>query len=93
MRMHNMHSSAALTARHLSKQEIFEDCPATYDFALPQNWLNDFSEWCECHFRGVTYDLIRSTCVWVYPERYACGEPMTCCLEVLKAYEGWVKNG
>ncbi len=75
-----------LEALHLSKEECFANLEGSFDYAVPQQWLDKFANWCRDNAmtpRGTTYDLIRSTTVWVYPE----SEPMTCCAEVYYAYQ------
>jgi len=85
-----------LEALDLTKSECFENYGDDkedgweFDYALPQDWLNDFAGWCkntktDNWHRNVTYDLIASTTVWVYPPLF--GEPCTCCHEVYLAYQ------
>ena len=73
----------------INKGECFDnyDCD-NFDYALPQDWLNDFANWCRdnrmlCGDTSLTYDLIRSTIIWIYPEN----EPCTCCHEVYLAFQ------
>ena len=91
MRTHNLMTLAQLSEKPRSKQEVFEGLEGSFDYAMPQGWLNEFSDWCKTHqfywIQDVTYDLIRSTTVWHYkPERDSMGRPCTCSLEVAKAY-------
>jgi len=82
---------AQLKALVISKQECFANLGKTFDYALPQDWLNDFSDWCKCHpMRSfvVTYDAISSTTVWIYPESM----PATCCSEVYYTYCRYVED-
>ena len=87
MRTHNLMTLAQLSEKPRSKQEVFEGLEGSFDYAMPQGWLNGFSDWCKTHCPEVTYDLIRSTTVWHYkPERDSMGRPCTCSLEVARAY-------
>lgn len=70
-----------------TKMELFEDLKECYDFALPQQWLDNFSKWCEVNFVDVTYSLIRGTTVVGYKDSF--GEFITRCTEVFDAYEAW----
>ena len=56
-----------------------------FDTALPQSWLDSFAAWCSEACPEVSYHLIRSTVVWLYP----FGEPCTRCEEVYQAYLQW----
>lgn len=72
--------------------ELRKDKTHEFDYALPQDWLNEFATFCEKHAPLVTYDLIRSTTVWVYPE----SAPMSLCIEVdaaLDVYAVAITNG
>ena len=64
-----------------SKSDMFGpqlDC--AFDYALPQEWLNEFS-------KHIDYDLIRTTVVWAYPKEHSTfGVPVTCCEEVFKTW-------
>jgi hypothetical protein len=64
----------------ISKGELFQDLMKvkTFDFALPQEWLDNFSNRHQCKLKGITYELIRSTTVWTYPE----SKPLSLCTEV-----------
>lgn len=84
-----------IKAISLSKGECFANLDETFDYALPQNWLDEFSSWCSKQPKGavdfthvglgVDYDMIASTTVWSYPANASSG-PVTCCAEVLYAY-------
>lgn len=56
-----------------------------FDTALPQTWLDTFAAWCSEACPEVSYHLIRSTVVWLYP----CGVPCTRCEEVYQAYRSF----
>ena len=74
-----------------SKGETFDQCPFTFDYALPQQWLDEFADWCSDNgLENITYHLILGTTVWGYPETHRTfGCPVTCCCEVLEAMERW----
>lgn len=83
----------SLHTGHFTKQDLFSEamlCRMGYnafDYALPQPWLNAFQEYCKEHCMGVTYDLVRSTCVWAYGQDKQ--GPVTACYEVMMAYGMW----
>lgn len=77
-----------------TKADIFNDdvmkklgLMGSFDFALPQSWLNDFAHWCRSwdKWNDIDYDLIRSTTVWTDEEM------ITCCVEVMQAYRDYRK--
>jgi hypothetical protein len=75
-----------------TKQEIFSHLGCVFDFAVPQEWLNDF---CKRH-PDFSYGLVLGTTVWAYPERGTFslfGVPVSCCTEVQNVYieEFWDK--
>jgi hypothetical protein len=72
---------------HCSKSEYFVNAPFTFDYALPQDWLNEFANYAEHH--GVSYDDIRSTTVWAYNWNGYSG-PVTICSEVARIYERYL---
>ena len=80
------YSKEELRTLNQSKGEIFENCEFTVDYALPQNWLDDFSKFNP----AINYDLIRSTCCWAYPKDKFSGIPITCCVEVYNMYKRYV---
>jgi hypothetical protein len=69
-----------LEKMRISKDKLFKNLMKvkTFDFALPQEWLDNFSNRHQCKLKGITYELIRSTTVWVYPE----SKPLSLCTEV-----------
>lgn len=85
MKTYKAKSIAEIESLRCSKADLFESYDGSFDFALPQQWLNDFAAWCTTHRRECTYDLIRSTCVWTYPENV----PMTACEQVYFAYQAY----
>lgn len=82
----------SLKLNRISKQDLFgrvnlEDSYCkSFDYALPQGWLDAFTEFCKQHFTQVTYDLIRGTCVWGYGRGSG---PITGCYEVMAAHGLW----
>jgi hypothetical protein len=75
------YSIAQLEKRRVSKGELFAnyDKSKSFDFALPQEWLNSFANYCEKRGLGfLSYHLILSTTVWTYPEN----KPVSLCTEV-----------
>lgn len=83
----------SLHTGHFTKQDLFLQTMLdrigykTFDYALPQPWLNAFDRHCKEHCTNVTYDLIRSTCVWGYGQDKS--GPVTACFEVMVAYWMW----
>ena len=79
--------------QHLTKEQMFSKMfmeqtgYTSFDYALPQQWLNDFTGFCKENHTQVTYDLIRSTCVWGYGT--GVQGPVTACYEVMAAYWMW----
>lgn len=71
-----------------TKQELFQELEESFDFALPQQWLNEFAKWCEVNFVDVSYKLIRMTTVMGYGES-SFGQLVTRCTEVFDAHELW----
>lgn len=86
-----------LIAAAVTKGDVFKDLGMTYDYAVPQPWLDAFADWCKycpmTNITRVTYSLILSTTVWVYPPigKGQCG-PMTCCSEVLWAWNAYMRD-
>ena len=89
MNQYNLAGIDELEEMQISKAEFFEGLQIDYDFALPQNWLNAFSDWCAKNCPDVSYSMIRSTTVWGYPER-DCDSflpgPIFACSEVFDAF-------
>lgn len=71
-----------IESMHLTKEDLFKDLTCTFDYALPQNWLDHF---CAVNFH-LPYPLVLSTTVWVYPEN----KPLSACLEVQQAILQWM---
>jgi hypothetical protein len=75
---------ATLCLANRSKGELFEEFEGTLDYALPQDWLNQFAAYAES-VGNVTYDMIRATTVWT-PDGF-----VTRCREVFDVYQEWTK--
>jgi len=79
-----------LESMQVSKGKLFESVKDTFDYSLPQDWLNDFSQYCNLHqsIKSIenAYHIILSTTVWVYPKNNYFGKPLFACTEVKKAY-------
>ena len=84
-----MYSIETLNKTQRPKWELFQN-DKSFDFALPQEWLNEFAAWCQVNGRKeVTYDLIRSTTVWSYVNDKFAGRPLFKCKEVYFAYKAY----
>lgn len=77
-----------LEKMRISKGELFKDMEKikTFDYTLPQEWLNNFSLWCKMSDFNINYELIRSTTVWLYPEN----KPVSMCTEVQEQIDKWL---
>ena len=70
---------------NITKSEAFKNLK-TYDYALPQEWLNDFVK-----FSKLDYGFVLSTTVWCYDNNFF-GEPVTCSIQVyekIKDYQNF----
>ena len=88
-------SLETLESMHVTKGELFKGVKCTFDYALPQDWLDDFSTFCKSTGDIVTYDLIRSTTVWAYPKngKYSLyGLPLIACTEVYNQYINYLSH-
>lgn len=72
-----------------TKKELFEQFADSFDWSVPQDWLDDFSAWCIVNYPNVTYDLIRSTTVWSYAQGNHFGYPVTVSKEVDTALQSY----
>jgi len=70
-----------------TKESCFNGYDESFDYSLPQDWLNQFSDWCKKYRPKVTYQIILSTVVWAYPEGSCMGQPVTCCHQVAEAFK------
>lgn len=89
MRTHNPKTIRELKAMNAYKADLFKDMDGAFDYAMPQGWLDSFSDWCKQADPTITYELIRSTTVWAYQD--SIGRPVTCCKEVASAYR-WMEG-
>ena len=75
-----------VSKRELVKMMLIEDI--TFDYALPQNWLDDFVDGAAMKIkfprlsREEVYSLVLSTTVWVYPKGSTFGHPISGCTEI-----------
>lgn len=90
MNLHNEMTIRQLVESNVSKDKSFKGLDCTFDWALPQGWLDAFAEWCKANVPEVTYDIIRGSTVWAYRDGF--GKPTTCCTEVFDAYQKYWAN-
>lgn len=77
----------------MSKEELFRDSTFSFDYSLPQDWLNEFSLWCKTfNIPEMSYDVILSTTIWAFTEKNYYGFPVFGCLEVYEAYLSYLRN-
>jgi len=75
-----------LTESSISKGKAFESLEGSFDYSLPQYWLDSVTKFAIDSGRlDVSYDLILSTTVWQYSNGH--GRPLTCCQEVAEIIE------
>ncbi len=72
----------------VSKGDIFEGLEVTFDYALPQGWLDSLAD----RPYSPSYNVILSTTVWAYPPGFFSGIPVTCCIEVQQAIDKYHKG-
>jgi hypothetical protein len=83
-----MYTIDELARNPRTKGELFQDLRdgnVTFDYPLPQYWLDHFAAWCQVHAPAVTYGWITSTTVWAYGHDDMCGGPVSVCHEVQEA--------
>lgn len=85
MRQHNLKTFDQIRKLHSTKSELFENLKSTFDYSLPQNWLDSFANWCKENNHDTGYYKIMGTTVWAYSDQYR--GPVTCCSEV---YDSWL---
>ena len=74
-------SMEVLESLNVTKEQLFKEMTITFDYALPQDWLNALAS-----LPGApSYNTIISTTVWAYPPGLFAGIPVTCCIEVQQA--------
>lgn len=76
----------------VSKSELFEDSKFTFDYSLPQGWLDEFSDWCKKFVPDINYTIILSTTIWAYTEKNYFGFPVFGCLEVYETFISYLRN-
>lgn len=85
-----LQTAAELTRAGISKAEAFktlnEQEDVSFDYALPQPWLDAFAKWCETHYPDISYHLILSTTVATYHKSQLGEVFCTRCSEVYGAY-------
>jgi hypothetical protein len=69
----------------LSKWE--EEGRCAFDYALPQQWLDKFTD-----LAKIDYHLVLSTTFWVYQEGSVFGYPVSGCKEVNQKLRAWRYN-
>jgi len=70
-----------------NKRDLFVDIDYTFDWAVPQNWLDSFADWAKVYTKGfITYHLILSSVVWGYPGNNPFGMPIFGCIEIERLY-------
>ncbi len=70
-----------LVDSNITKRDAFDSLNVDFDCTLPQQWLDSVTSFAIARgLLNVSYDLIRSTTVWVYSDNYV--GPLSCCLEV-----------
>lgn len=72
---------------NVTKEELFKDARFDFDYSLPQEWLNAFSNQLKKlpQTKRLTYDVIRSTTVWLEMDGFTFGRPVSICKEVHNA--------
>lgn len=64
---------------HFTKQEIMDELDLgedfSWDYALPQDWLNEITDKYWIKKYGFTYDDIRTSIVWMYDPKHRGGRP------------------
>ena len=67
---------AQLQENPKSKKDVFGQLESEFDYALPQNWLDDAVQ-----KTGLPYNLVMSTCITSYQDSFF-GTIFSCCSEV-----------
>lgn len=80
-----LYDKAVYKMKYLKEQGFDKDI----DPAVPQTWLDDFTEWCKKNRPEITYHLIASTTCWDHTVEPVMGRPLTICTEVQEALEAW----
>ena len=87
-----MYTIEQLKEKRMSKEELFEGNNFFFDYSLPQDWLNEFSDWCKKYRLELTYDVILSTTIWAFTTINHFGFPVFGCLEVHEEYFIYLRN-
>jgi len=82
MRQYRNFTVAEIEEMHVDKMELaklmgLKETDGTFDYSLPQQWLNEQTKESE-----LSYDLILSTTFWVYDKDQNFGHPVSGCTEV-----------
>lgn len=75
-----------------TKEELFANEKIKFDYSLPQDWLNSFSDFCKKYGINLSYDMISSTTVWGYTKENYYGFPIFACVEVYIEYMTYLVN-
>lgn len=80
--------ASGMTKRHLADKILLTKWEAegrcAFDYALPQQWLDEFVE-----KTGLDYGLVLSTTFWVYSKDSVFGYPVSGCSEVNNKLKEW----
>ncbi len=88
-----LYTIAELNSLRKTKKELFAQLADSFDYAVPQDWLDAFASWCQENRPEVTYDLIRSATVWSYAHgNNHFGFPVTISQEVKDAYLAYTEG-
>ena len=82
------YSFGQLNQMRVTKGELFAELKKQgieFDYAIPEDWADDFYAYCKKHNPIITYHLITSTTVWTYGTIF--GNPLSCCAEVTAMLE------
>ena len=77
-----------LCKMNVTKERIFKGVDFTFDYALPQTWLDSLAD----KIYSPSYNVILSTTVWAYPPGNFFGIPVTACVEVQQAIDKFNKG-
>jgi hypothetical protein len=87
-----MYTIEELKEKRMSKEELFKGINFSFDHSLPQDWLDEFSNWCKIYYPEITYDIILSTTIWAYTQNNFYGFPVFGCLEVCEKHFYYLRN-
>ena len=91
MKTHNVQSLQYWNENPTSGEAIFKDLPGSFDYALPQPWLDAFAKSVgpDTPLGDEPYYAIMTTTVWSYDGGSHSGQPVTCCEEVAAAFAAY----